>query len=83
MEDFDADQVTLLMSALPVIDEPDLRARIGDVAWLAARDHHAARVAVRAYVDAAQSLENAESWPPAMLKAGACRADCAFSRQGL
>lgn len=58
--DFDP-ALPFLADILPHIDDPELKARVGDVVWLRRRDHKAAREAVTAYLAAAR-LEDGEQW---------------------
>lgn len=65
-EDFGNDELELLLSVVPTIVEPDLRARILDLVWIVRRDHEAAEGAVNSYIEIAERLEDPEMWPPAM-----------------
>lgn len=55
-------QLDAMAAALPEITDVELRARIGDVLWLRRRDHHAGRIAVRAYLAAAEVVFDPEHW---------------------
>ncbi len=46
------------------IEDPEFKARVGDVLWEFRRRHDAATVAANAFVDSAHRLEEAKLWPP-------------------
>jgi hypothetical protein len=66
MEDFDDDAIGALKECLPLIEQAELRARIGDIIWVARRDYEMAKSAVAAYLETAILLEDPDMWPPAM-----------------
>lgn len=55
-----------LQASLKAVDDPEYRARVGDVLWLCRRDAKAARIAVEAYVAAGERVEDPEYWPSSM-----------------
>lgn len=55
-----------LQATFEDIDEPEYRARIGDVLWLRRKDPNAARIAVGAYLQAGKNLEHPEKWTASM-----------------
>ncbi|WP_426954130.1 DUF4209 domain-containing protein [Muricoccus radiodurans] len=63
--DLDGKQRGYLRSLLAGVRHPDVRARLGDVLWIAERDAGAARAAVEAYLDAADRLGIDAPWSPA------------------
>lgn len=48
------------------VEHPDLRARLGDVLWVCARNAKAAADAAAAYLESAKFLEDPENWPPCL-----------------
>ena len=65
-DDLAADHLDGLSQTLRAVDDPEYRARVGDVLWLRRRDINAARDAVNAYMASASRLEDPEHWVPAM-----------------
>lgn len=59
-------QLDALATTLRAIDDPEYRARIGDVLWLRRRDVSAARLAVESYLASGSHLEHPEHWTAAM-----------------
>jgi len=49
---------------LPSIKDPEFRARIADVLWIRRKDYRAAQLAVDAYLEAANILEDGAVWTP-------------------
>lgn len=64
--DLDDAAVGWLREVLAGATVPAVRARIGDVLWVARRDGRAGRHAVPAYLDLGMQVEDAEVWPPCM-----------------
>lgn len=64
--DFTADQLDVLSEVVPSVQDAELRARIGDVLWVARRDHIAGRIASLAYSDVAIATADPDNWPPAV-----------------
>ncbi len=62
LTDSDIDAVRQLA---PLAKDPALRARLHDVLWIRVKDHHACAEAARAYIKAAQGLDNEHDWPRA------------------
>lgn len=60
--DLDDPQVALLRELLAGVATPAVRARIGDVLWVACRDGRAGREAVPAYLSQGTSLEDPKEW---------------------
>jgi len=59
-DDLSDDQLDALRSTLDGVEDPEYRARIGDICWLRRRDANAARIAVEAYVASGTRLEDPE-----------------------
>lgn len=62
-EDLVDPDLAALSEVLNEIRDPEFRARVADVLWVTKRDFKAARVAVSAFVESAQRLKTAKSWP--------------------
>lgn len=62
LEDIDDSELDALVTWLPEAEDVALRARVADILWLRRRDHTHAAIAVHAYLDAAELLENGEHW---------------------
>jgi hypothetical protein len=60
--DLTPEHLQALTDIFPNIDDPEMRARIGDVLWLTKRDFHAAVTAVEAYLESAIALEDPDEW---------------------
>ncbi len=60
------DQLDALQASFHDVDDPEYQSRIGDVLWLRRKDHNAARVAVKAYLEAGKRIEHPEDWTPGM-----------------
>lgn len=65
-DDLTEEQLIELRTALNEVDDPEFKARIGDVLWLRSRDAAAARVAVEAYLEAGMRIEDPEHWSSGM-----------------
>jgi len=63
-EDLESEDLDLLESILSDIRDPEFRARVADVLWVSRKDYQAATIAVGAFVESAERLEEGESWPP-------------------
>jgi hypothetical protein len=63
-EDLSDEDISALAEIIAEIRDPEFRARVADVVWETKRDHNAARTAVRAYLESAQRLQEADMWPP-------------------
>lgn len=61
-KDLTDEEVTAIQELYPSVGDPELRARLADVLWLGIRDYRAAEVAVQAYLESANRLENPDSW---------------------
>jgi hypothetical protein len=46
------------------IADPEMRARVADILWIRRRDHKAAHLAIRAFLESALKLKTDELWPP-------------------
>jgi len=53
----------ILFEIVPDVKDPEMRARIADVLWIRGRDYRMAELAIDAYLESAQILENWDSWP--------------------
>lgn len=62
VSDLSAEHLQALSEIFPDIQDPEIRARIGDVLWLTKRDFRAAVIAVEAYLESAIALEDASEW---------------------
>ncbi|GBE56086.1 hypothetical protein BMS3Bbin16_00284 [archaeon BMS3Bbin16] len=62
IDDFTDEHLTILNEILPNIDDPELKSRIADVLWIVKRDHEAAEIAINAYLESADVLEDPEKW---------------------
>ncbi|MBI4661806.1 MAG: DUF4209 domain-containing protein [Verrucomicrobia bacterium] len=63
LDDFGADEVSVLRDVAPDIRDPEFRARVADVAWVLGRDYKMARLAISAYVESAIRLEGLVRFP--------------------
>lgn len=63
LEDLTGSDLTTLKDVLEDIADPEFRARVGDILWICRKDHKAAQVAIRAFVESAQRFENDDEWP--------------------
>lgn len=57
LDDFGADEISVLMDVAPDIEDPEFRARVADVTWVLRRDYKMAGMAIPAYVASAIRLE--------------------------
>lgn len=64
--DLDDAAVGWLREVLAGVTVPAVRARIGDVLWVARREGRAGRHAVSAYIAQGVAVEDADMWPPCM-----------------
>ena len=55
-------QLDALSPTLSAIEDPEYRARVGDILWLRRRDPQAARIAVKSYVESGAHLEDPQHW---------------------
>lgn len=62
LEDFGDLQLEIFNKWIPVINEPEIRARLSDIVWLRQHDYRTAQSAVDAYLESASILENPEQW---------------------
>ncbi len=53
---------TLLSDLAKTARDPELRARLADIAWLTLRDHHMACIAIDSYLESALRLDTEEVW---------------------
>ncbi|MGB3693987.1 MAG: hypothetical protein WA865_06525 [Spirulinaceae cyanobacterium] len=60
--DFNNQQLDLLKELAPTIQDTELRARIADIVWERKRDYQMAKLAIRSYLESAQSLEDPQAW---------------------
>ncbi|HPX61071.1 MAG TPA: DUF4209 domain-containing protein [Deltaproteobacteria bacterium] len=60
--DLSPEHLQALTEIFPDIQDPEIRARIGDVLWLTKRDFRAAVIAVEAYLESAIALEDPSEW---------------------
>lgn len=65
-DDLSDHQLDRLAASLPVVNDAEYRARVGDVLWLRRRNATAAREAVTCYIASGQRLEDPDHWVPAM-----------------
>ena len=63
-EDLTDTDLDALRGILDEIEDPEFRARVGDILWECRRDHKAAQTAVRAFVESAERLKTEDLWPP-------------------
>jgi hypothetical protein len=62
VSDLSPEHLQALTDIFPDIQDPEMRARIGDVLWLTKRDFRAAIIAVEAYLESATALEDPSEW---------------------
>lgn len=65
-DDLSEHQLDRLTASFSEVNDPEYRARVGDVLWLRRRDAAAAREAVSCYIASGQRLEDPDHWVPAM-----------------
>jgi len=65
IEDITGPQLDILKDIVPTIKDPEMRARVSDVLWVAKRDFHMAELAVESYLESAKTWEDPENWPNA------------------
>jgi hypothetical protein len=58
-------EVMLLPELASITRDPELRARLVDIAWLRRRDHRMAQLAIESYIESAKRLDTEEHWPDA------------------
>lgn len=63
LDDLTESDLTTLKDVLEEIDDPEFRARVGDILWVCRKDYKAAQVAIRAFVESAKRFENDDVWP--------------------
>lgn len=63
-EDLASDDLEALAAALADIRDPEFRARIADVLWERRKDINAAKLAIDAFVQSAEILEESDMWSP-------------------
>lgn len=56
------EEIQFVREVLADAEDPELRARLGDILWLARKDHKAARAAVEDYLASAERLMDPEEW---------------------
>ncbi len=66
--DFNEDDLNLIESLIPIIKDPELRARFADMLWVRRRDYRNAQLAVRNYLQAASCLDNTETYHPMQMR---------------
>ncbi|MGH1407664.1 MAG: DUF4209 domain-containing protein [Rhodomicrobiaceae bacterium] len=64
--DLTDEQLDNLKVTLEEVDDPEYRARVGDVLWLRRKDPNAARIAVEAYLEAGKRIEHPKNWTSSM-----------------
>ncbi len=65
-DDLSDQQLDDLQATLDGVEDPEYRARVGDVLWLRRKDPDAARAAVEAYLEAGKRVEHPENWVRSM-----------------
>ncbi|MDP9097777.1 MAG: hypothetical protein M3N48_02120, partial [Verrucomicrobiota bacterium] len=63
IDDYSAHELDTLEKILQEIRDADFRARVADVLWIRRKNHARATVAVKAYLESAARLEDADMWP--------------------
>lgn len=61
-DDFAPEDFAALSAILPEVEDAEFRARIADLLWVGKRDHKAASVAIRAYIESAAKLREAKQF---------------------
>jgi len=62
LDAIDATATKLLIQLASTTNDPEMRARLADVAWVRARDFRSARRAIEAYIESSQRLNNDGQW---------------------
>ncbi|MBL1430739.1 MAG: DUF4209 domain-containing protein [Robiginitomaculum sp.] len=65
-DDLTNTQLDELQGTLDGVTDPEYRARVGDVLWLRRKDAKAARIAVKAYLEAGKLVEHPKNWTTSM-----------------
>lgn len=65
-DDLSDEQLNELQATLESVADPEYQARVGDVLWLRRKDANAARVAVKAYLEAGKRVEHSRNWITSM-----------------
>lgn len=84
--DISDDEANLFIAVAPDIEDPDIRSRLADLAWVRKRDYRSALVAIDAYLEAAEFLrsrmwhESAARYHRAINLAASIRNEEAFNR---
>ena len=60
--DLTEEQLDLLHDMLPQIQDPEIKARLGDILWVTRRDAKAAEIAVEAYLESGKRIEDPVHW---------------------
>ena len=63
-EDLCEDDLAALGGIVEEIEDPEFRARVADVLWVTKKDFKAARIAIQAFLQAAERLKTDDIWPP-------------------
>jgi hypothetical protein len=63
-EDLTETDLDALRGILEKINDPEFRARVGDVLWESKRDYKAAQIAVSAFLESAELHKTDDLWPP-------------------
>jgi hypothetical protein len=62
IDDFSDAHLDILKELVPDISDAEMRARVADILWVRKRDSQMAQIAVTAYLESAQYLEDPEKW---------------------
>ena len=62
VDDFSDAHLDVLRELAPEISDAEMKARVADVLWIRKRDFQMAQLAVKAYLESAQSLEDPRKW---------------------
>ncbi len=62
IDDFSDAHLDILKELVPDISDAEMRARVADILWVRKRDFRMAQIAVTAYLESAQYLEDHQKW---------------------
>ncbi len=62
LHDLPIDALNAVVAVVPAITDPELRARMADIAWIRLSDHKMAQIAISAYIESSDQLSAESYW---------------------